>query len=94
MDGYTFDSKKEARRYLDLRAEQEAGSISQLRCQVEFPLTVNGQHICDYVADFVYYRDGVRVVEDVKSKVTKKLPVYRIKAKLMAALGNLITEVD
>jgi hypothetical protein len=89
----SFDSKKELNRYLDLREQQRAGAITDLRRQVAFPIEVNGLHICDYVADFVYYRDGVEVIEDVKSQVTRKLPVYRIKCKLMAAMGKVIKEV-
>lgn len=93
LDGHTFDSKKEANHYLDLREQQRAGQISELRCQVPFPIVVNGIHICDYKADFVYVRNGVRVIEDVKSKHTRKLADYRLKNKLMAALGTPITEV-
>lgn len=93
IDGLKFDSKKEARRYLDLKAELAAGTISDLRLQVSFPLAVNGATICRYVADFVYVRDGRTVIEDVKSAFTRKLPVYRIKAKFMAAIGKPITEV-
>lgn len=93
IDGRTFDSKKEANRYLDLREEQRAGTISGLRCQVAFPLTVNGVVVASYVADFVYDRDGRQVIEDVKSVVTRKLQVYRLKAKIMAALGHSIAEV-
>lgn len=92
-DGRTFDSKKELGRYLDLRAEQQDGTITGLQCQVPFPIEVNGVLICDYVADFVYFRHGERVVEDVKSKVTRKLPVYRIKLKLMQAIGIEVIEV-
>lgn len=93
IDGRTFDSKKEANRYLDLREEQRSGTITGLRCQVAFPLTVNGTIVASYVADFVYTRDGREVIEDVKSVVTRKLPVYRLKAKIMAALGHTIAEV-
>lgn len=94
IDGMQFDSKKEARRYLDLRAEQSDGTIRGLRRQVEFPLKVNGKLICVYVADYVYIRDGVQVVEDVKSAVTKKNPAYRIKKKLYEAVyGTEIKEV-
>lgn len=93
VDGRVFHSKKEANRYLDLKAEQMAGSISDLQLQVSFPLAVNGATICRYVADFVYVRDGRTVIEDVKSAFTRKLPVYRIKAKFMAAIGKPITEV-
>jgi hypothetical protein len=36
-----------------------------------------------YIADFVYQRNGETVVEDTKSKVTEKEPVFVIKRKLM-----------
>ena len=55
---------------------------------------MNGALIATYVADFRYRaRDGAVVVEDVKSEPTKT-PVYRLKAKLVAALhGVVISEV-
>ena len=94
VDGVTFDSAKEARRFLALKAEQAAGRISGLRLQVRFPLRVNDVRVCAWVADFVYLRNGVRVVEDVKSEITRRHPVYRLKKKLVAAcLGIEITEV-
>ena len=37
-DGMTFDSKHERDRYCELRLLQEAGVISDLRCQVPFRL--------------------------------------------------------
>ena len=42
-----------------------------------------------YVPDFVYTKDGEMVVEDVKSKMTKKLPEYVIKRKLMLYLKGI-----
>lgn len=93
-EGFTFDSKKEFRRWLDLREQQRAGQITHLRRQEEYPLVVNGVEVCRYVADFVYARDGVFVVEDVKSPATRKLRDYRIKVRLMlACLGITVTEV-
>jgi hypothetical protein len=42
----------------------------------------------------VYLEGGGRVVEDVKSPVTRRLPVYRLKRRLLAALyGIVIREV-
>lgn len=92
-DGFVFDSKKEFRRYLDLRAEQQAGTIEALRCQVDFPVVVNGVEVCRYVADFTYRRAGREVVEDVKSEITRRIPVYRLKRKLLAALGVEVDEI-
>lgn len=93
VDGQTFDSKKEAARFAELQLLEDAGQITDLRTQVEFPIVVNGVTVCKYVADFVYVEDVVTTVEDVKSVFTRKNPVYRLKAKLMAALGIVIKEV-
>lgn len=89
-----FDSRKEAARWSELLAKQAAGAIAALRRQVRFPIVVNGIRVCAYVADFVYIQGGRRVIEDVKSAFTRKLPVYRLKCKLLrAALGIEIQEV-
>ena len=42
-----------------------------------------------YVADFVYQEKGQLVVEDVKSKMTRNLPVYRLKKHLMKSVHGL-----
>lgn len=42
------------------------------------------------MADFVYRRDGERVIEDVKGVITEG---YRIKRHLMAVKGLIITEI-
>ncbi len=96
VDGHPFDSLKEARRYAELRLLEKTGAIGELQCQVRYPLRVNGILVTTYVADFVY-RDGAAdeedskvVMEDVKGFRT---PVYRLKKKLMAALGWDIVEV-
>lgn len=85
--GITFDSQREANRYMQLRAMLDAGEISNLRMQVPYPCEVNGQLVCRYIADFVYERDGQTVVEDVKGM---KTPVYRLKRKLVAALHAIV----
>lgn len=95
VDGLKFASKAEARRYGWLKIAERAGEIEKLECQPRFPLRVDGELICTYVADFRYVdrRTGLPVVEDVKSDPTRT-PVYRIKAKLLKALhGITIVEV-
>lgn len=95
VDGIEFDSAKEAKRYLMLRAMEEDGKIQGLRLQVPFELVPSFE--CDgvkyrgmkYVADFVYYRDGKQVVEDVKGV---KTPEYKMKKKLMAYLNHINIE--
>ena len=87
VDGHLFDSRKEARRYSALKVLLEQGTITDLELQVPFSLDVNGDHICNYVADFTYeLRDGTPVVEDVKGVLTD---VYRLKKKLMLAIHRI-----
>lgn len=90
IDGRVFDSKKEANRYLDLREQQRAGHVQELACQVSIPLIVNEVKIGHYVADFVYWRSGKMVIEDVKGMRTD---VYKLKRKILAANGIVISEV-
>lgn len=85
VDGMTFDSKKEAQRYAELRLEQKAGSISELACQPRYPCHVGASLVCTYIADFSYVRDGCLVVEDVKSTATARNAVYRLKRRLFHA---------
>ena len=100
VDGIEFSSKKEARRYGELQLLQRAGAISGLRVQPRYPLRVGEDLVCTYVADFAYHDlsvvegDLFETVEDVKSEITRKHPVYRIKNKLFkAVMGFEITEV-
>lgn len=87
VDGITFDSRKEADRYLVLKGMEEDGAIENLRRQVRYELVpafdVDGMHYRPvyYVADFVYVEDGKEVVEDVKGMITD---VYKLKSKLFA----------
>lgn len=87
VNGITFDSRKEAYRYLVLKGMEEDGLIENLRRQVRYELVpasdVDGKHYRPvyYVADFVYREDGREVVEDVKGVRTD---VYRLKSKLFA----------
>lgn len=96
FDGKNFQSTKERDRYITLRMMLTAGLIRDLQCQVEFILEVEGRKVCSYVADFVYTVriGGSRVVEDVKSKATRRIRIYRLKKKLMhACYGITIKEV-
>ena len=95
--GLEFASKREAARYVELVAMWRAGDISEPICQPSFEL-IPAQVACSgkkergvtYIADFSYRRrDGSRVVEDVKSPVTAKLPAYIIKRKLMLRVHGI-----
>lgn len=86
----TFDSKKEFRRWHELLALQGEGEITHLARQQTYSLDINGQHICNYVADFVYFRRGKRIVEDAKGVITRE---FALKKKLMRAILNIEVEV-
>lgn len=93
VDGITFASRREATRYAELVIELKAGEIEELVLQKPFSLDVNGVHICDYIADFVYRRNGTLVVEDVKSSPTRTA-LFIMKRQLMLAIHHIeIAEV-
>ena len=87
INGFTFDSKKEADRYRELLRLQNAGAITELQRQVKYQLIPSQkmagkvvERACSYVADFVYVQDEETIVEDTKGV---KTPDYIIKRKLM-----------
>jgi len=87
IDGVRFPSKKEARRYSQLKLLLAAGQIKNLELQPQYPIHVAGSKICTYIADFRYIdRSGVTIVEDVKGVET---PVFRLKKKLVEAIYGL-----
>jgi hypothetical protein len=113
VNGETFDSRKEYRRFCELSLLERAGAITNLQRQVEFLLIPaqwetferysdkTGNRLkdgrrcveqkCSYIADFVYFKDGQKVVEDTKGVKTKD---YIIKRKLMLRIhGVRIQEV-
>lgn len=93
VDGQWFQSRHEANRYAQLKLLLQAGQITDLETQVSFAIVINGQHICNYVADFAYVINGQRVVEDAKSQATRTA-VYKIKKKLLQAVEKIIiTEI-
>ena len=90
VDGITFDSEKEARRYGELMALRLAGEIRDLQLQKSFELIPVQrdsagrviERAVRYKADFYYYdvRRRCFVVEDTKGVRTDD---YIIKRKLM-----------
>lgn len=92
-----FDSRREYERWCELKLLQRAGKISGLKRQVRYNLVPiqhakgRNERAIDYIADFVYCKDGQMVVEDVKGKRTSE---YIIKRKLMLYVhGIAIREV-
>lgn len=99
IDGHAFDSKKEGKRYIDLKLLQRAGQIQDLQMQVSFELMAGVKFenekrkkpAMKYIADFVYVdmETGLQVVEDVKSLATRKLAAYRQKKHLMMSVHGI-----
>ena len=88
VDGITFDRRKEAQRYAELKLLLRGGEIRDLRLQVKYELIPkqDGERACEYIADFVYQdvRTGKTVVEDVKGcKQGAAYNIFAIKRKLM-----------
>lgn len=86
VDGITFDSKREAERYMELRILEKAGEIKNLALQPAFELqpgfvNAKGKKVRSivYKADFAYTENGVYVVEDVKGMETD---VFKLKRKM------------
>lgn len=87
INNITFDSKKEAKRYQELKLMEKAGLITNLALQPKFLLQDKFKHKnktyrkIEYIADFSYVRleDIVFVIEDVKGL---KTDVYRLKEKM------------
>lgn len=86
VDGISFASAKEARRWSELRLLERAGQISGLERQVRYRMEVRGVPVTTYVADFRYEREGGYVVEDAKGFATD---VYKLKKKLMRAVFDI-----
>lgn len=94
LDGETFDSRKEATRWAELKLLERAGEIQNLQRQVPFELIPlqrdeNGKMLerpVKYVADFVYTEGCKQVVEDTKGMRT---PDYIIKRKLMLKVHGI-----
>lgn len=86
IDGITFDSKIEARRYQQLKLLLHAGAITGLVLQPKYQLLASFKdregkrwREIGYVGDFFYYEGEQPVVEDVKGKVSA---VFLLKEKM------------
>ncbi|MGY5391987.1 DUF1064 domain-containing protein [Acinetobacter sp. NigerLNRRAM0016] len=101
--GKKFDSIKEAKRYKLLWLMRQEGEIHSLECQVKFVLAESVKFANEdrakpalrYFADFTYTtKEGLFIVEDVKSVQTRSLAEYRIKKHLMKSVHGIeISEV-
>lgn len=99
VDGITFDSKREARRWQQLLLLERAGKIADLRRQVPIMLegrdgpvlTSKGRQM-RLTLDFAYtdLATGLTVFEDAKGKPTRD---YEVRRGVAAAQGVEVVEV-
>ncbi len=90
VDKINFQSEGEANYYLELKAQQLAGRISEFKRQMPFIFEINGVRIGKYIADFAVLNfDGSVDVIDYKSRFTVTLQLYKIKKSLMLALYGI-----
>lgn len=86
IDGYTFDSQREAQRYGELKSLEKAGKITLQNVHPVFLLQEGFQYQGKYyrpiiyVADFLYIENGKIIVEDVKGFETHE---FRMKWKML-----------
>lgn len=76
IDGWKFDSKSEAKRYLELKLLKESGEVIGFDVHPSFALTPTVRYVGDFL---VYYEDGRIEVEDVKAIETQ---AFKIKKRL------------
>lgn len=99
VDGLKFDSKREAKRYMELKLLERAGKIRDLELQPKFKFEINGVPVlirsdhfkngrqASYKADFRYFdiERGRVVIEDSKSSATRT-EAYALRRALVECL--------
>lgn len=94
LDGYVFDSQREAQVYGELKLRQKAGEINRLDVHPKYELTVNGVEVATYKPDFRYWpTNGAVKIVDVKSQPTAKKRDFILIRKLMRACHGIDVEV-
>lgn len=99
-DGYTFDSKVERLRYIELRSLGLSGQISGLEVHPKFILQPSfsymGKRIraITYTADFKYVENKMIIVEDVKGGNATITEAFRLRWKIVKRLNpHIVFEI-
>lgn len=88
LDGIKFASKKEAKRYQELKILQSSGEVLFFLRQTPFHLTGSVKYLSDFL---VFWNNGTVTIEDVKGL---KTPMYNTKRKQVEATYPItITEI-
>ena len=86
QEGLIWDLRRQVRYTLLQSAYEEV--------PVQMKRKVKTKRVClfretYYIADFVYWKDDVEIVEDVKASKRFQDPVYKLKKKLMYMIHNI-----
>lgn len=99
LDGISFDSKREAKRWAELKLLEQAGEIIDLRRQVVVPLEGRDGPLLSrkgrqmrITVDFGYVEvaSGLTIYEDAKGMPTRD---YEVRRAVAAAQGVEVREV-
>lgn len=93
FDGIKFDSKREASYYMYYKKLQESGTIKNLQLQTKLDFKIDGKKIFTYKPDYEYDDEFGHHYIDVKSPITAKNPVFRLKKKIIEASFKIEIEV-
>ena len=89
VDGIKFHSKAEAKRYTELKLLEKAKVIKDLKLQPKYTLQdkfiKNGKNYrkIEYIGDFEYIENGIKIIEDVKSVITAQDKYFGLKKKML-----------
>jgi len=83
-DGIKFSSKKEAKRYSNLKTLKNIGEVIFFLRQVPFHLPGGVKYVCDF---FIFWANGEVTIEDVKGFKTE---TYKVKKKMVEAIYPII----
>lgn len=100
IDGITFDSETEGKRYRNLKLLERGKLILDLKLQPVFPLVIDGRPVliksgrykngrkCKYTADFTYWdvEKKKQIVEEVKGYPTD---VYKLRKAVVEAIYGI-----
>jgi hypothetical protein len=90
VDGIRFDDRRQANLFVELKALQRSGTITDLKVHSRLPLVVKGIRVDTYTALFTYKRDGQVVLVDTSRWQTD---VRKLQQRLVEAIyGITVTE--
>lgn len=99
VDGFLFDSTKEANYYSRLKMLKKGKEILDFERQVKFPIEVNNIHISNYFLDFkiVNLDNSIEYIDvkgqDAKTKKWITTDVFALKKKLVEAIYGITIKI-